>query len=617
MAAVLKWSTVGSWLSLAGLWLLYVGQRPAPVPLSRAFVLLALAATLGLVAQRAVNLWRRGDKARLAALAGLVLLALALYLPGIRHEVGDKYYADEGIFRSNATDINNGNFLRQNFLYPHLLFYADAFAIWIASLFHPAILSWSDSLYGISDWHDFCRLLGRLLTALAGALTVVPVFFLAQRLAGSNRLRASGATDRLRASGATGAGIIAGLLIVAASHYHAGSNLHTADVPSAFFAMGCLAFVGRLLRRERARDYLWAGVWAGLAAGTKYPAGVVAIAIVAIWVRGRIRDWRGVAPKASKWGILWLPLAGLAAIGTFVLSSPSLVVYYRFSLFGDKGAILGARQYTAGRWIGVAPDSHLAYYLDLIGASFGWLAVAAGVIGLFFLGRKARADALWLLPFPLVFLAILVSMSVTVERSLYPALPPIATLLGTGLWTLGTVCAPMAQRRRLADAAPRPALAGWPAAVLAATPRWAAAALIAVSVGLPLWRVTLQEIGFRRESTRQLASLWIYHNLPHGSRIFKERYTPNIHRKTFEVGTTHWIGSYSVEDLRGHDLDYVVLARTAYQRFLDPELHFEAYHATVERNYRDIFARLELVKAFEPGPLRRGPLIKIYRVSPP
>ncbi len=600
MRTFLKWSTSGSWLALAGLWLLYVGQRPAPVPLSLSVTLLALAATFGLLAHGAAAMWRRGEKARLVALASLVVLALALYLPGVRHEVGDNYYFDEGIYRSNADDINKGNFLRRAFNYPHLLYYADAFVTWIASLFHPAVLSWSDSLYAVSDWHVFLRLLARMLTALAGALTVVPVFFLAERLAGSGRLRASGAQClrsrasgaqclRSRASGATGAGVVAGLLIIAASQYHEGSNLHTCDIPSAFFAMGCLAYVGRLLRRERARDYLLAGIWAGLAAGSKYPAGVVAVAIIAVWVRGRLRDRR------MGWG---LPLAGTSALATFLLTTPSLMVYYEFSVFGPKGALFGWRQYTGGRWIGVVEDSNLAYYLDLVVASFGWLAIAAGVSGLLLLGRKVRADVAWLLPFPLVYLCLMVSMSIVVERNLYPALPPLATLLGVGIWNLGRRVAELSSRH------PRAA-------------RRAAAALVAASVALPLWRVTLQEISFRRDSTRQLASSWIYHNLPHGSRIFKERYTPNIHRKTFEVGKTRWIGSYSVEELRGYDLDYVVLSHAAYQRFLDPEHHFKPYQVIVERNYREIFERLELTRSFEPGPTRRGPLIKIYRVQPP
>ncbi len=603
---MLKWIATGSWLTLAGFWLLYVAQRPPPVLLSRMVVVLALAATFGLLAHCATAMWRRGEKARLVALVSLVVLALALYLPGIGHEVGDNYYLDEGIYRSNADDINQGHFLRQAFNYPHLLYYADAFATWLASLFHPVILSWSDILYAVSDWHVFLRLLARMLTALAGALTVVPVFFLAERLAG------------------LGAGVVAGVLIVAASQYHEGSNFHTCDIPSAFFAMGCLAYVGRLLRRERARDYLLAGIWAGLAAGSKYPAGLVAVAIVAVYLRGRNRERRGVAPKARKrnsplegdkrgvapkarkrdlWG---LPLAGTAALLTFLLTTPSLVVFHEFSIFGGKGALFGWRQYTAGRWIGVAQDSNLAYYLDLVVASFGWLAIAAGVSGLLLLGRKVRADVAWLLPFPLVYLCLMVSMSIVVERNLYPALPPLATLLGVGIWTLGTVCAPPARRRWVAELSSRHPRAA----------RRAAAALVAASVALPLWRVTLQEISFRRDSTRQLASSWIYHNLPHGSRIFKERYTPNIHRKTFEVGKTRWVGSYSVEELRGYDLDYVVLSHAAYQRFLDPEHHFKPYQVIVERNYREIFERLELIRSFEPGPIRRGPIIKIYRVPP-
>ncbi len=570
MSSILKWTAAGSWLLLVGLWLLYVAQRPAPVPVSLAVALLTFAATLGLLVHRAIAMWRRGEKARLVALAALVVLALGLYLPGVRHEVGDNYYFDEGIYRSNATEINKGNFLRHAFNYPHLVYYADAFVIWVASLFHPAVLSWSDSLYGISDWPVFCRLLSRMLTALAGALTVVPVFFLAERLAGLS------------------AGIVAGALIVAASHYHLGSNLHTCDIPSAFFAMGCLAYVGRLLRQERMRDYLLAGIWAGLAAGSKYPAGVVAIAIIAVYVRGRIRERR------AWWG---LPLAGTSAVLTFLLTTPSLAVFYKFSIFGEKGALFGWRQYTGGRWIGVVHDSNLAYYLDLIVTSFGWLAAGAGVSGLLLLSKKIRADVAWLLPFPLIYLGLMVSMSIAVERNLYPALPPLATLLGVGIWTLG---------RWVEGRLPRHPRAG----------RWAAAALVAVSVALPLWQVTLKEIGFRRESTRQLASSWIYHNLPHGSRIFKERYTPNIHRQAFEVGKTRWIGTYSVEELRGFNLDYVVLSHAAYQRFLNPESHFEAYQDVVERNYREIFEQLELTKSFEPGPIRRGPAIKIYRVAP-
>ena len=567
MGSILKWYATGAWLALVGLWLLYVAQRPAPAGLSRIVTVLALAAAVGVLIQRAVVMWRRGERARLVALGALVLLALGLYLPGIGHEVGDNYYQDEGAYRKNADAINKGQFLRPSFNYPHLLYYADAFATWIASLFHPAILAGSECLYGIADWPVFCRLLARLLTALAGALTVVPVFFLGERLAG------------------LGAGVAGGLLIVAASAYHEGANLHTCDIPSAFFAMGCLAYAGRLLHRERPRDYLLAGVWAGLAAGSKYPAGVVAVAIVAVWIRGRIRERR------FAWG---LPLATASAIATFLATTPAMVAFGERSVFGPMGALFGWRQYTAGQWIGVVADSNLAYYFDLVATSFGWLALAAGAVGLLLLDTKRRADVAWLLPFPFAYLGLMVSMSIVVQRNLYPALPPLAVLLGVGVWTLARWAGSRLRSPRAA--------------------RWAAPALAGAVLAAPLWRVTLQEISYRRASTRQLASAWIYHNLPHGSRILKERYTPNIHRQAFTIGKTRFLGATSVDKLRASDLDFVVLSQAAYRRFLDPDRHLEPHHAIMERNYRDIFERLELVQSFEPGPVRRGPVIRIYRV---
>ena len=240
---------------------------------------------------------------------------------------------------------------------------------------------------------------------------------------------------------------------------------------------------------------------------------------------------------------------------------------------------------------------YLSYYLGLIATSFGWLALAAGGAGLLLLGRKTRADVAWLLPFPLVYLGLMTAMSIVVQRNLYPALPPLAVLLGVGTWTLA---------RRAASRLRSPS-----------ADRWAAPVLATIVLAAPLVRVTQQEVGYRRASTRQLASAWIYHNLPHDSRILKERYTPNIHRRAFRVGKVRYVGAKSVDQLRAQGFDYAVLSHAAYRRFLDPDNHFEPHHAIMERNYREIFERLELVREFEPGPARRGPIVKIYRIGVP
>ena len=75
-------------------------------------------------------------------------------------------------------------------------------------------------------------------------------------------------------------GVLSGALIALSTLHNTGSHLGICDVPSAFFAAVAMLFVARLLDSERLGDCLLAGLFAGLAAGTKYPAGVVAIGIL-------------------------------------------------------------------------------------------------------------------------------------------------------------------------------------------------------------------------------------------------------------------------------------------------------------------------------------------------
>jgi len=208
-------------------------------------------------------------------------------------------------------------------------------------------------------------------------------------------------------------------------------------------------------------------------------------------------------------------------------------------------------------------------------------------------GRQ-RTEALWLLPFPVLYLALITSMNMVVERNLYPALPPIAVFLGVGAAVL---------LARLTDHAPRWHL------ILAAT-------LALVCVGLPGERVIAQDIAFARPSTRHLAAQWVYDNLPFGTAILKERYAPNLDPTSFKVQKTRWIGSYSIADLAASEFDFIVLASDAFGRFLRPELHFKEYHAVVEKNYRDIFEHLEKVYEVAPSRTRLGPRILVYKSAP-
>ena len=62
----------------------------------------------------------------LVALVGLGLVTAFL---GLEHEIGGRYFGDEGTFLANAQRMNDGRILRPWFIYPHLLYTLDAIAL--------------------------------------------------------------------------------------------------------------------------------------------------------------------------------------------------------------------------------------------------------------------------------------------------------------------------------------------------------------------------------------------------------------------------------------------------------------------------------------------------------
>lgn len=547
------------WAAVLLLWWLDVRGGSPPVWLSRAAVLLALMFTAAWlvrwVVRRLAGL-RGAALAAAAVLPALLVLSLVVRCVGLSHEVEGRYYLDEGTYYHHASEINAGRMLRFSFVYPHLMYYVDAVVLWMAALFpfkvdDPLSLSW---------------LLLRGVVALMSALTVVPVYRIAERLSG------------------VAAGAAAGLLLILSPLYNDGSHLNTCDVPSAFFATLCLLFVARLVDEERTRDYLLAGLCAGLAAGAKYPAGVVAVAIVAVWIR-----WRWTRRDVHL-GLLW---AGLAAIAAFVAVMPSLVVFPEAAFFGGRGIFFGARQYGKGGWLGVVPQSNALYYAQALLGSFGWTAVLAGLSG--WLAMQKRSRVLWLLPFPVVYLALIISMSMVVRRNLYPVVPILAALLGAGIgaW-LGRL-----REVRWGSRRAQPVLV---------------AVLLAACLLMPAWRTGVQALALARPSTRDVAREWIRTNVPRGASIAKESYTPNFPDGEYEVFHRRFVTRLTLEELRG--FDYVLVASAAYSRFRDPAALTRPHQQKMAERYAEIFRSWELVEEWVPSETRLGPVIRLYRVSP-
>lgn len=585
-------TAVTAWSLLVALWLLAVGARlGGAVALARVVLPLAVAAT-------AVwsYLWLRNHmRSRRWLIPVLLALSLAVRLTGADHEVSGRYWGDEGTYYRHAMQIDEGKLLTRSFVYPHLTYYLYAFVLWLAGLFPHATEWLVRALWDVGVPLEREWLILRLVAALLGAFTVVPVALLARRV-----VAPPGGGDAESASAsslATLAGAFAGLLLIADPHFNLGSHLFICDAPSAFFAAVSLAFAGRLLDGERNRDYLAAGIWAGLAAATKYPAGVVAVAIIALWVIWRLVpvEVDGTKRRRWGWGLLW---AGLAAIAAFVAVMPSLAVYPEIALFGKRGMLFGARQYAFHGWIGVTPQSNVAFYLEILIESFGALSLVLGLLGAFALGRAARGRWLRMTVFPALFLGLLLSMAMVVKRNLYPAMPPLAVLLGVGLAAVAVQV-----RGRLPER---------PAAL-----RVAVAPLLALFCFAPAaWRTAIETIGYARDSTRDLAVEWMLANLPPGARIVKEQYAPNLPEGAYEIVPTRFVARLTLPEIRAAGNDYLLLASDAYKRFLDPELLRKEHHHEIADRYKTILDTYPKIGEWIPNRIRLGPIVQLFRLEP-
>jgi hypothetical protein len=188
-----------------------------------------------------------------------------------------------------------------------------------------------------------------------------------------------------------------------------------------------------------------------------------------------------------------------------------------------------------------------------------------------------------------------------VKRNLYPLLPPLAVLLGAGAagW-LG----PLATAGPGAGTVQRRLRAG------------AAVALAAALLAAPAWRTVSAAVAMARASTREAALAWIEAHVPPGAAILRESYAPEPSPHRWAVWKGRFAARFPLAELRDGGVDYLVLSSAAYSRFLDPSLHTRPHHAVHADWYRRVFADLPLLHEVVPGPLRLGPVIRVYRLPP-
>jgi 4-amino-4-deoxy-L-arabinose transferase-like glycosyltransferase len=356
----------------------------------------------------------------------LTLLGLVLRLWGITWSLPNRqhlysYHPDEilVLWASHSADVWSGHFN------PHFYNYGTA-PIYLFSLFRP--LAYALLTPGI--YTDY--LLGRTLTAILGAATVYLTFRLADR------------------AGGPWAGGIAGAFMAVAPAHVMHSHYVTVDVPATFWITLCLYASIGYVQAAKTKSLILAGIAAGLAAGTKYNAGVVLLSVLAACVLSRLKEKRANDPQLRSSPLLnSLGTAMGAFLLAFLASTPGILFWTRefwrdfhyelqHTRTGHGLVFVGT---SPGWWFHWTTNLYWGLGLPLL------LLVSAGLVAvLWTLARAWRLSQMWeaktgnwpriqegylvLLAFLIPYYLVIGGAEVKFLRYTIPLIPPLLVLLG-------------------------------------------------------------------------------------------------------------------------------------------------------------------------------------------
>jgi 4-amino-4-deoxy-L-arabinose transferase-like glycosyltransferase len=380
------------------------------------------------------------------------------------------------------------------------------------------------------------------------------------------------AIARKTVAGTVGPAVAAGLVALSPDLIEHSRYVTPDIVATLVIALGVLAAL-HVFESGSARSYLLAGAAVGLATSAKYNAALVAVAVVAAFLVRflQTREWRSLGH---------LVLSGVAALVAFLLTTPYALL--------DRAAFLAGVEFERAHYAtghaGMDGDTP-AFYAGVLLRNEGAITVPALIgIGLLLAGsRVQRHLAAVLLAFPLVYAAFVFSMPVRNERTIMVVLPVLAVFAG---YAVSVVAARTKARQ------PRT----WQRPVAAV-----GAGALAVAVLCGVWSgLTVNSV----HDARVQASKWVADNLPAGSSILVESYSPWIDPQTFHV-----TGRMSLLGEVPEGTDYVVASEAMFGRFTDQRDQFPNQAAA----YDQLFASLRLVREFS----QAENSIRIYQVPRP
>jgi 4-amino-4-deoxy-L-arabinose transferase-like glycosyltransferase len=305
------------------------------------------------------------------------------------------------------------------------------------------------------------------------------------------------------------------------------SRMITPDVPAALFSTLALIGAVRVLKGMNS-GYVFGGIMTGLAASSKYNAGLVGLSIAA----GHFQYSRFTINRLGL-----LVMSGLISVAAFLLSSPFVILDFPHA---SQGVLAEIRHYATGH-TGFQGDAW-KFNLMWLGAIFGPALILAFLSAL----HPARTRNLPVVIFVVCYFLLISVQVVRFERNLMPIIPASIVLIGSGFDALVGIV----QRRAKQ--------VGGTSSLLA---------LLGCVLVVPGAVQSLSDVAFRYRDLRADARAWISQHITPGASMLMDSYTPYADPKTFKVTGVDFVLQYPVSMIGSYVV--VVVSRQGSGRFLN------------------------------------------------
>jgi len=501
-------------------------------------------------------------------LFGIIFVAAAMRLWGIAYDLPYGFHPDEQYYlNTSQTIFKNGDLNPHFFNYPSLPIYINT-AVYIpyyligklTGLFtSPADIQPMQTIsLGVNKFPDpTVVLMGRLITILFGIGTVILVYHIGKKVTGET------------AVGLTSAFITA---VAPANVTH--SRYITPDTFATFWATAAFLAIIYIARQGKTRHYILAGIAVGFAVSSKYNSGLIILPLILahFFQYGR----QGIKNGRLYAAILFAGLAFAATTPFAILDHATFIEHLAFE----------SQHYSITGHEGMEGDT-LNWYLRYMWQTAGIIYLFAGMEILHGIGTRNQ-HLLLLAAFPATYFAFITQMVVRNERSFLLITPFLYLLVASFIIYLIKKSIFFPEKNRLFFTA---VITGILLACL-------------ISPAFKTIKMTQRLI---TPNSRKTAVNWITTNIPPGTNIAIEAYSPYIDPTQYHVTGMLRLIDQSMEWYTAQKIQYLIFGEAMFGRFYAAP---NRYSTQISR-YEALFQQAKLTAIFNDG----GYQVRIYKIG--